>query len=316
MSPPERAVPIDFLRGVPVPGNLDVRWIHGSPSPRHPTDPPLQVHGYDAHTFILRESKDISFKAPFLFLLTGNDRALLLDTGATSDPRRFPVRGTVDRVLRDWLGQHPREEYELVVAHTHPHGDHVAGDSQFLDRPKTRVIGKDLDALRTFFGFVRWPDEVVRFDLGGRVLEVFGIPGHHPASLAVYDPWTGWLFTGDTVYPGRLYVRDMNAFLASLKRLVEFAASRRVTQVMGCHVEMTRSAGRDYPIGTRYQPDEPPLPMSVGQLVAVREASVSVADRPGPHAFEDFLIFNGPCTAAVLWQRLRALGLNLRHQLV
>ena len=28
----------------PVPLDTEVRWIHGSPSPRHLTDPPLQVH--------------------------------------------------------------------------------------------------------------------------------------------------------------------------------------------------------------------------------------------------------------------------------
>ena len=65
------------------------------------------------------------------------------------------------------------------------------------------------------------------FDLGGRVLEVTGIPGHHEAAIAVYDPWTGFLLTGDTVYPGRLYVRDMPAFMDSLDRLVAFAAAGR-----------------------------------------------------------------------------------------
>jgi len=49
-----------------------------------------------------------------------------------------------------------------------------------------------------------WPDRSVSFDLGGRVLEVLGSPGHHPAAITVYDPWTGVLLTGDTVYPGRL----------------------------------------------------------------------------------------------------------------
>ena len=42
---------------------------------------------------------------------------------------------------------------------------------------------------------------------------------------------------------------------------------------MGCHVEMTRTPGRDYPLGSTYQPDEPPLQMTVGQLGAVREAA-------------------------------------------
>jgi len=68
---------------------------------------------------------------------------------------------------------------------------------------------------------------------------------------------------------------------------------------------MTRTPGLDYPIGTRYQPDEPPLQMTVAQLTAVRDAARSAAARPGVHTFDDFLIFNGPCRAAVVRQLAR-----------
>jgi glyoxylase-like metal-dependent hydrolase (beta-lactamase superfamily II) len=271
-------------------GGLDVRWIHGSAGPN--TDPPIQVHAHDPHTFILRQNKAVHYEAPFLYLFCGDDRALLLDTGATTDPDLFPLRATVDGLLVNWLAEHPRSAYELVVAHTHAHGDHIAGDPQFADRPATTVVGPDLAAVRAFFGFADRPTEIVRFDLGGRVLEITAIPGHHDTSVAVFDPWTGFLLTGDTVYPGRLYVSDFPAFLASLDHLVAFAADRPVTHVMGCHIEMTREPGRDYPIGTTYQPDEPPLPMTVAQLRAVRDAAISVADRPGIHVFNDFVIYN------------------------
>ena len=100
------------------------------------------------------------------------------------------------------------------------------------------------------------------------MLEVTGIPGHHPASIAVFDPWTGFLLTGDSVYPGRLYADDMPVFVASAERLVDFAATRPVRHVMGCHIEMTRTPGHDYPIGTTYQPDEPPLQMAPDRLLA------------------------------------------------
>jgi glyoxylase-like metal-dependent hydrolase (beta-lactamase superfamily II) len=111
--------------------------------------------------------------------------------------------------------------------------------------------------VRSFFGFGDgWPEQTVTFDLGGRVLEVLGSPGHQDAAITVYDPWTGVLFTGDTVYPGRLYVSECAAFLATMDRLVTFAATRPVTQLLGCHVEMTGRPGRDFPIGATYQPGE------------------------------------------------------------
>ena len=62
------------------------------------------------------------------------------------------------------------------------------------------------------------------FDLGGRVLGLTATPGHHRASISVYDPWTGFLLTGDTIMPGRLYAKEYADFLQSLDRLVEFAA--------------------------------------------------------------------------------------------
>jgi hydroxyacylglutathione hydrolase len=285
---------IDFATGAPATGSLAVSWIHGAPARRRATDPPIQVHRYDEHTVILRQSKSVHYEAPFIYLLFGNDRALLLDTGATADPAKFPLRATVDQLIGEWLARHPRDGYQLVVVHTHGHGDHVAGDAQFAGRPATTVISRELDAVREHFGFTAWPEQVVPYDLGGRVLEVTGSPGHHRAAITVYDPWTGFLLTGDTVYPGRLYAFDFPQFLASLDRMVAFAESRAVTHVLGCHIEMTTRPGRDYPLGALYQPDEPALEMTVAQLRDVRAAAAAVAGKPGVHPFDDFIIYNEP----------------------
>jgi hydroxyacylglutathione hydrolase len=303
---------VDFRSG-PVAGDLDVRWIHGRPSNGDDPDPPIQVHAYDEHTFVLRQSKTVSHEAPFLYLFFGNDAALLLDTGATKDATAFPLRETVDGILSSWLAVNPREDYRLVVAHTHAHGDHTAGDAQFMDRPSTTVVGTDLDSVRSFFGFTDWPDQVVSCDLGGRALEVIGIPGHHPTSLAMFDPWTGFLLTGDTVYPGRLYGFDMPAFVTSMDRLVEFAATRSVTHVMGCHIEMSRQRGRDYPIGARYQPDEPPLQMTTAQLFAVRDATHAAATKPGVHVADGFVIVSGMGKLTLVKLLARSYGRRLRN---
>ena len=271
-------------------GNMDVRWIHGSRSRRNRTDPPIQAHRYRDDTVILRQSKDATFEAPFVFLLFGEERALLLDTGAVKDTT---LRQAVDRLVDEWLAEHPRPGYQLVVAHTHGHGDHVAGDASFADRPDTVVVGRSSEDVQAFFGFTRWPDQVVELDLGQRRLELTGIPGHHAASVAVYDERTGLLLTGDSVYPGRIYVEDFPAFVDSMDRLVELAEAREVTHVLGCHIEMTRQPRRDHYFGRRYQPDEPPLQMTVVQLRRLRDAAASVADRPGVHRFDDFILFHG-----------------------
>jgi hydroxyacylglutathione hydrolase len=298
---------IDFVTGAPTTGSLNVRWIHGTPAKSPAPDPRIQVHHYDEHTVILRQTKSVSYEAPFLYLLFGNDKALLLDTGATADPAQFPLRETVDGLIADWLGRHPRERYELIVAHTHGHGDHVAGDAQFADRPDTTVVDREVAAVQEFFGFTDWPAQIVGLDLGGRVPEITGSPGHHRAAITIYDPWSGFLLTGDTVLPGRLYVDDYAAFRASVDRMAELARTRPVTHVMGCHVEMTRTPGRDFPLGATHQPGERPVELSVAQLTAVREATAAVAGKRGVHRFDDFIIYNEPRQRDLL--RLMARGL-------
>lgn len=304
---------MDASARAPAAGGLDVSWVHGSD--KSGRDPPLQVHMYDDATAILRQSKDVSFEAPFLYLFFGKDSALLLDTGAAKTPERAPIRRTVDELVESWLARHPREGYQLVVAHTHGHGDHVAGDPQFAGRAGTTVVGRDLPSVKSFFGMEDWPRGRGRIDLGGRVVEVIGSPGHHPAAVSFYDPRTRFLVTGDTVYPGRLYVSDYGAFVATLDRLVAFTAEREVSYVMGCHIEMTDVRGKDYPITTRYQPDEPPLQMTVPQLVAVRDAAKSLDGKAGARYFDDFAIYNGPCTVTVLGQIARGTWGNFARSL-
>ncbi|MFF2141518.1 MBL fold metallo-hydrolase [Kitasatospora sp. NPDC058190] len=278
--------------GAPVARPLDVRWIHGSPSAKHNTDADIQVHEYDEHTVILRQNKAVNYEAPFLFLLFGAERAVLIDTGATAESEYFPLRATVDDLIAKWLTRNPRDEYRLLVLHTHPHGDHIAGDGQFADRPATTLVGADLPTAWPYFGFDRDAEAVARVDLGGgRVLECLATPGHHEAAVTYYDPWTGFLLTGDTVYPGRLYINDWPAFGRTVKRLVEFSESRPVTYVLGCHIEMTRTPGVDYPIRATYQPDEPPLQLTVDHLHRIRAAVAELGDRPRRHPLDDLILW-------------------------
>ena len=154
---------------------------------------PIHTWAYDKTTTFLRQSIQTHFEAPFLVLLRGTDRSLLIDTG-TGDA---DVRTAVDLVLRD---------ADLVVAHSHTHSDHVGGDSQFAGRARTQVIAHSVDAVRSALGIPSL-DEHGTIDLGGRIIEVIAIPGHEAAHVAFYDRTTQILFSGTTLYPGRLYVR-------------------------------------------------------------------------------------------------------------
>lgn len=225
--------------------------------------PGFQVHQFNESFFILRQVACTNYEKPFLYLVIGQERALLLDTGAGG----VDVIGPVDTLLRVWSARHERAALGLIVAHSHSHGDHVAGDSQFVGRPNTVVVGRDTSAVRRFWGIKRWPQDRSQIDLGNRVLDVLPIPGHQPASIALYDRQTGVMLTGDTFYPGRLYVRDTAAYANSIQKLAAFAEDQPVTFFLGAHVEQSRTPAVDYPVGTIDQPNEHELQLFTPQLV-------------------------------------------------
>jgi len=271
-------------------GALGIRWHAGWPSAKHDPAPEIQIHSYDESTLIFRQNMSVHFEAPFLFLLLGAERALLLDTGATAEPAYFPLRQVVDEAIIRWLDLHPRDSYGLLVAHTHGHRDHRAADGQFADRPDTVTVGPDLADVTAFYELPHWPNGTATLDLGGRVVDVVPGPGHHPAAVVFHDRRTGLLFTGDTLYPGHLYIPDLASYTTTVDRLLSFCERHPVTHLLGCHVEMSSEPGVDYPAGTTYQPDEAPLEMTVGHLRALRRALTQVAGRPGTFRYDDFLL--------------------------
>jgi hydroxyacylglutathione hydrolase len=261
---------------------LDQRvWIHGSADCSSNRDPPIEVVRFDATSYILRQNKCLNFEAPFIYVLVGERQVFVQDTGASDDPAKFPlyelIRGRIAGAL------------PLLVTHSHSHGDHTAADAQFRGKPGVTLVEPDGDAVRNYFGFQQWPERTATLDLGGRSLVIIPIPGHQDESVAVYDSHTGWLLTGDTLYPGNLYVRDWQEYRASIKRLAEFSRSHRISAVMGTHIEMSRT-GALFPIGSTFQPDEAPLPLAAADLLRLNERLQQAGQHPAVIAMERFTV--------------------------
>ena len=201
---------INFNLPTAAPGSLDVQWIHGSVSAKHNTDPDIQVHAYNEHTFILRQNMAVHVEAPFMFLLFGNERAILLDTGATRSHTFFPLRQTVDALISQWLTHHPRSSYPLIVAHTHLHRDHFEADSQFTDRPNTTVVGKSLEETIAFYGFQNWPVDAVTFDLGDRFHGVFSTSASLNHLMTLEDLTQVFERVHASLKEGGIFVFDLN----------------------------------------------------------------------------------------------------------
>jgi glyoxylase-like metal-dependent hydrolase (beta-lactamase superfamily II) len=275
-------------------GSMEVEWIHGSVSSKYNTDPDIQIHYYNEHTIILRQNMAVHHEAPFLFLLFGNIKCILFDTGATKSPAHFPLRATIDELIQKWLKKHPRNQYKLIVAHTHLHRDHLEGDAQFEDRPYTIHVGKSLQETKEFYGFLNWPrDDDIEYDLGGRKLNIIATPGHEDAEITVYDAYTRLMLTGDIVLPGRLYVNVWSDFKDSIERMIAFCAQHPVKYLLGCHVEMGKFPGQDYLIRQTYQPYERVLQMTVEHLKKVGKAVKEIDGKPGQYFYDDFIVYNG-----------------------
>lgn len=273
----------------PLPRLFPERWIDGT----NGAEPVAQVQALDADTFVIRQSIKTNFEAPFLYLLFGRDRALLIDTGAEGGV----IRPVVDRVIADWLAAHGRASIPLVVAHSHAHGDHIAGDAAFRDRADTTLVGLKPADVAAFFGIEPWPGAIATFDLGGRALSIIPTPGHQAAAMMVYDPRLKILLSGDTLYPGRLYI-PVN-FLAdnrdSIDRLSAFARTHPIRAVLGAHIEMTKVPGRDYAHEVLEHPDEHPLELPPSEIARLRGGLKAELDTPDqPQVHDHFIIVPVP----------------------
>jgi glyoxylase-like metal-dependent hydrolase (beta-lactamase superfamily II) len=176
------------------------------------------------------------------YLVLGTKRAVLFDTGmGISDMKK--------------LVQH-LTPLPISVLNSHTHNDHVGDNWRFddiygMDTDFTRADakGSKADAQEEItadaicgelpagfdaasyatrpFHITHWLHGGEKIDLGGRILEVIPTPGHTPDSIALLDAGNGLLFTGDTYYPGPIFLyrpeTDLDGYEASIKKLVDLA---------------------------------------------------------------------------------------------
>jgi glyoxylase-like metal-dependent hydrolase (beta-lactamase superfamily II) len=185
----------------------------------------------------------------------GGNRACLVDTGMGV----ANIRNTS-----------PVQNVDALVLLTHTHWDHMGGASEF---PKVAVFDDpfEIDRLRKgwlpqeIVGYkteevaierrcdAKFPIESVRLPgvkhwetfsdgqtitIGTVTLEIIHTPGHTPGSVCFFDPENGFLFTGDTLYPGPIYLHlpesDVVQFADSIRRLYERTRGR-LTKIFPGH---------------------------------------------------------------------------------
>ena len=200
------------------------------------------------------------FEEVISFLILGDDRALLFDSGLGIGDIREVVDGLTD--------------LEIILLNSHTHYDHVGGNYQFdaiwgMDTPASRAHAQGLghaavaEAVSEGWiwkplppgfdpgDYVSRPWSVDRFvcdgtpiDLGGISLEVIATPGHAPDCISLLDRHNRMLFTGDTFYLAALYTHLEGSSLAdytkTARRLAPLASE--VDRLITSHNVPTASA--------------------------------------------------------------------------
>jgi glyoxylase-like metal-dependent hydrolase (beta-lactamase superfamily II) len=246
---------------------LDAPWNEGAEDCKANPQPPIEMHQVGAGTYILRENLCATFEAPFMYLLVGATRAMLIDTGDMADPAQMPVARTV-------MGLLPEEgaaKLPLLVVHSHRHLDHRAGDPQFIGQPGVEVVGYDIDSVRAYYRFADKPNGVTGIDLGGRIVDAIPTPGHNETEVSFYDRDTALFFSGDFLLPGRLLIDDTAADIASARRVADFVKDRPVAGVLGGHIERNTD-GETFDWGSQNHPHERALPLTKDDLLRLPAA--------------------------------------------
>lgn len=265
-------------------------WIHGSQNCEENQDPAIDVLETGPGTYVLRQNKCINVEAPFIYVFFGEHTVFVQDTGATKSATEFPIYATVKGLIEENFSANESDSPTILITHSHGHSDHTAGDGQFDGQKNVVLVGDALEAVAEHFEFPEWPMGETVIDLGGRELTVFPIPGHQEASVAVYDSQTQWLLTGDTFYPGRLYVRKWNEYKTSIQKLVDFTSTHPVSALMGTHIEISNTPGDIFDFGLDYQPNEAGLPLTTDDLNTLNIALIEIGDKPQERTLDKFMI--------------------------
>lgn len=248
----------------------------------------LTVHRYDDDTFIIRQSLCTSFEAPFIYLLFGEHTVLVEDSGAGG----VAIADKVVEVVEQWKADRgdPTAEIEILLINSHAHGDHVAGNQQFAGLPQVTIIGFQQEQIAEFLD-IGWPDESGEIELGGRIVDVVPIPGHEANHVALYDRDTKLLLTGDTLYPGRLFIDEFGDYVQSYRKLADFKLSHPICFALGAHIELSTTPGDDFDFGATEHPDEHELQMHPDQIDEVLDALEAMNGVPRRESHDHFIIF-------------------------
>jgi hydroxyacylglutathione hydrolase len=80
----------------------------------------------------------------------------------------------------------------------------------------------------------------------------------------------------------------------SINRVADFAATHRISHILGAHIEMTTSPGKDFQMGARVHPGEHRLELSAETLTELKTSLSVMGDTVVRDVRNDFIVFPAP----------------------
>ena len=159
-----------------------------------------------------------------VYLLEGDDRALLIDAGT-----EMPHLARAAAKLTD---------KPVTLALTHGHGDHVGGAVSFPEayiHPfDTSMIG---EGARHYGVAVKLLSDGEVIDLGGRQIEVLLTPGHTSGSVTFFDKERHYGFSGDAFGSTNLllFVNSFSTLVNTTDRTAEYMQKNGIEKLYPGH---------------------------------------------------------------------------------
>lgn len=208
----------------------------------------FEIYKLNHKTYAFLESNHI--EEVISYLIIGSSKAILFDSGMGI--------ANIKKEISLLTG------LPVVVINSHGHYDHIGGNYQYdeiwcynnefeISRITTGYSQKeckDFMKENMYFGLPgtfdfeqysirgskisRYLEHNDKIEIGNRVLTVYSTPGETPGAISLFDESTGFLFCGDLIYPGQIWLHLKESNWESFIKSLEFLHDKLNPDVKIC----------------------------------------------------------------------------------
>jgi hydroxyacylglutathione hydrolase len=145
-----------------------------------------------------------------------------------------------------------------------------------IRRSTVEFVAPTVEEASKEFNIKSWPTGTGQVDLGGRVLAHRADPGARQGCDCALRPQNRRIAHRRQPVSGAAVCSRFCCFQSQHGAADRFLEGKPVAHVLGNHIEETRTAFKDFPIGSIYHPNEHALELSFGDLLQLEDGLKSL----------------------------------------